>query len=321
MHNSTHIEQRDPRALKRKRHPLHRDHVPSPDKETPEWKAFSDTVQADGKIPGLVRITKEGFVVDGWWSVEAACDWQFEHVPCTVVEDGDVALVIVESLTARKQMTRGAAVYLALGLLPEYARACESRRIRNLAAKRTTNESNLEEKCCKPGLQQDSTRALAERFGCSHTTVFLASEVRKYLHDLPTFSEWMKEMEEKKPASARTPAREHQALQAALRAEFEAQLFNGETAIKAVLPAIAGRFSTARKPRDEEQLELFQSDLSAVCRRVLKMEDVDDAHAAVLRVLSGITEESELNRLQTFAEELGTAAKKRANELAQKSVA
>lgn len=299
------IEPRDPKSLKR--HPLHKAHVPAPDKQTPEWKAFADTVHANGKVAGPIRGTKDGFVVDGWWAREAACDWQFLEVPYELVADDQAALIIVESLTARKQMTRGATVYLALGLLPEYAKAAEGRRVRNHIAKRTTNEQAFAAKEVSSTRQSPgSVRYLAERWGCNHQTVHQATLVRSHLHDLKIFSAWLKSIEVKAPAD------KHAQLQADLRAEFEPLLFNGEKSLWTVLQAAAGRLTTKDQPKHAaEQLELFQSGLRSVITRVLKLDDLAAARNAIAEELSNV-QDKDVERLLRFAGELARAAKERA---------
>ena len=237
------IETRDPHQI-RTRHPLHKVHVPPPDKKSAEWVAFLETVRNDGRIRVAISITKDGQVIDGWWRREAAHDLQLDGIPCVVVDDGEAALLIVETLTARKQMTRGAAVYLALGMLADYAVASEARRLRNKSSQRTTGEKPLTPKVSGTGQREEgSVRYLAERWGCGRDAVAQAINVRAHLHDSATFAAWVKQLDPKLPKGGLPE------LQASLRAEFEPLLFNGEKSLWTILQAAAGRLSTEDKPK------------------------------------------------------------------------
>lgn len=303
------ISSKDPKSLKR--HPLHKAHVPSPDKETPEWKAFSDAVHADGRIKVPLFVTPAGFVTDGWWRREAAVDWNLGEVPVAIHDDAEAAIDLVEGLTARKQMTRGAAVYLAIGLITEYARACENRRHRNQISKRTTNEQRIDPKGLLIGTDHTSCRYLAERLGCGANTVVQARLVRSHLHDLKIFSAWLKSLEVKAPADR------HAQMQEGLRAEIEPLLFNGEKSLWTVLQAAAGRLTTKDQPKrpGADAVEQLAEGLSKVFKRALALEEADDAGPAILHVVSAISAEEELERIEAIGLALQRAAQRRAKEL------
>lgn len=250
-------ETRDPKSLKR--HALHKAHVPAPDKKSPEWGAFLETVRNDGRIRNRIKITKDGLVMDGWWRREAAVDLQLEEVPVEVGDEGEAALLIVETLTARKQMTRGAAVYLALGLLPEYATAAEARRLKNKAGQRSTLEKPINPKVASTGHPEDgSRRYLAERWGCAKATVDQAAIVRDTLHNPKVFSEWAKKLDAVLPKGGEAQ------LQAQIRAEMEPLLFNGEKSLWKILPAVAGRLSTVDKPKTVQMELVFGEKVDAL---------------------------------------------------------
>jgi len=258
---TTPLDSRAPNKLRR--HPLHRAHVPAPDRQSPEWAAFVETVRADGRVREPLHITTDGLVMDGWWRREAASDLQLAEVPCQVDDPHEAALLIVETLTARKQMTRGAAAYLALGLLAEYSTAAERRRLRNAAAGRTTAEEPLF------STEQGGTyRYLAARFGVALGTLDKAREVRAFLHEPKELKTWLgrNNLLKDHPDVAKT--------QAALRAEFEPLLFNGEKSLWKVLQAIAGRLTGGDPTLEaEEQLELFEADFGTVGARWLRLKD------------------------------------------------
>jgi hypothetical protein len=295
---------RDPRSLRRA--PLHKTHVPAPDKDSPQWAAFIETVRADGRVRVPVVITPGGLVADGWWRAEAARDLQLETIPCEEVPEQEAALIIVESLTARKQMTRGATVYLALGLLESYADAAEARRLRNVTAQRTTGEQRIDQKSLSStpqaaGEYSPTLRYLGERWGVDHKTIFQARLVHRCLHDPKNFALWMKNIGVKG-----TPD-DFAKSQAAIRAEFEPLLYNGDKSLWAILQAAAGRLTGKRHDLTrglEQQLDLFGDHLT---RWSLEYRGMDDMQRNVFRARLPIL----VHQLDPdFIEELQTAIDK-----------
>jgi hypothetical protein len=290
-----------------KRHPLHKAKVAAPDKTSAEWAAFVETIRADGRIRDAVKITEDGLVMDGWWRVEAARDLCLD-VPCEINDAGEAALLIVESLTARKQMTRGATVYLALGMLAEYSHAAELRRLRNAGAKRVTGEESLKELSgTGQGLsstrQVGSIRYLATRWGVNHETVHQAMEVRKFLHDPKHFAQWC---EDHNVASDRT--------QEDLRAEFEPLLFNGEKSLWKIIQAAAGALTTEGKPKRSKQLELFGDRFTDFITCAARLGEPCKARAVIDRELESLDEES-LLATAAMGKEIQSRALARLKEL------
>jgi hypothetical protein len=264
-------EFRDPNSLRR--HPLHKAHVPAPDKKSEQWKAFADTVHADGRVLVPLLITKDGFVMDGWWKREAASDFQFEKVPCFIQESDAAARLIVESLIGGKTMSVGAKVYIALGLLSEYAESAEHRRQRNIIAGRKTAEERIKpEEVFSTKQAAASLRYLAKRFGCCPSTVLKARDIRAILHDPKTFTAWLKQLEVKRA--------DPEQLQAELRDRVEPQLFNGSKSLWDVLQAEAGRLTGARKDRQEEQLDFFTDPFASWGKHFEKLNQEGRKHLA-----------------------------------------
>jgi len=264
------IEFRDPVTLRR--HPTHKAHVPEPDKDSEEWKGFVETLRADGRVREPLRITKDGLVMDGWYRREGAKDLQFDSVPCIVDDESEAALLMVETLTARKQMTRGAAVYLALGAMEEYAAAAERRRHRNLAARRKTTEQPVEGRVSGTR-QPGSIRYLAERWGCNHDTVHKAMQIRATLHDPKEFARWIT-----KDLELQIPEGDQRKIQADLRAEMEPLLFNGQKSLWSILQAAGGRLSTVDRPKvTRQQLELFTEGVGTFITRFTYWCDLDES--------------------------------------------
>jgi hypothetical protein len=292
-----------------KRHPLHKAKVAAPDKTSPEWAAFAETIRADGRIRDAVKITEDGLVMDGWWRVEAACDLCLD-VPCEINDAGEAALLIVESLTARKQMSRGATVYLALGMLQEYADAAERRRLRNVSARRSTAEQQLN---LKSTFHEPSQRYLAERWGVTQPTIAQAQKVRALLHDPKNFEIWCRKNEIVIDSANKT--------QEVLRAEFEPLLFNGEKSLWKILQAVAGRLTTEGLPKRGEQLELFSDRFTDFITTALRLPDMKAARSVIEEALEQMPDVGSLHRVVEIATEMAKHAQARAQALTKKKAA
>ena len=251
---------RDPQDLRR--HKL-RKHIPEPDKNAPEWKAFKDSVESAGKAPP-VTITEEGAVIDGEWGWLAAKAFQLKTVDCIVVKDEEAALVLEHSILAQSVMTRGAGIYLLMPMLREVAAAAELRRLRNLALNRKTSEKSLIFSKESNFPSERSWGDFCERWGVSLETFKRAREVRNLLHDPKGMAlrGYYRDAGEKEPEAA-----ELAEMQTALREEFEPRLLNGDMNLWNVRSAIAGRIATKDRPKRQPlQLTLFEDGLAALGR-------------------------------------------------------
>lgn len=298
-------EHRDCTSLKR--HPLHKAKVAAPDKESPDWISFVETIRADGRIRDAVKITPDGLVMDGWWRVVAARDLQLGEIPCEVNDPNEAALLIVESLTARKQMTRGATVYLALGMLQEYADAADRRRAGNIAKQRPTGEQRIDSKAVTSTSHSDaSQRYLASRWGVCQETVRKALEVRAFLHDPKNLGAWLKDH--------RVEVESVEQTQEQLRAEFEPLLFNGEKSLWKILQAAGGRLSTEGLPKVEKQLELFGDRFNEFVTTAIRLPDLNAARDGMDERFAMMDIES-LSKIAALGEQMHRAAEARLKQL------
>lgn len=171
------IWMRDPSELRL--HPLLK-RLPAPDKESAEWHAFVDAVSGAGP-EGMAPLyaTLDGQVLAGGRRLAAARQIGFREVPCMVREESEAATIIVEDLISQRSLSKGAKVYLCLGLLEEFVKAAEIRRLNNLKRGRKTLE-----KCLKlpKGTQCPSEKGWAEigeRLGASERLVKQAAAVHR----------------------------------------------------------------------------------------------------------------------------------------------
>jgi ParB-like nuclease domain len=198
-------DQRDPFHLRL--HPLH-ERVPKPDKASPLWRALILSVEAAGILQPLI-ITDNGRIMDGAWRWEAAKALRFPAVPCVIRPDHEAAAIVVETLVHRKQMTRGAAVYLMLPALKEFLDSAEDRRMANLKqGKKCGNPLKVPNGSTLPfGKCQE----LCEYWGIDHKTLDRAVEVQKIFEKDPD-----------------------------LKSELEPQLLNGEKNLWNILSYVGG---------------------------------------------------------------------------------
>jgi hypothetical protein len=208
--------QRETHALRL--HPLHRT-IPKADKKSPEWRALLSSVASGGILYPLLG-TADGQIMDGAWRWEAAKTLDLPEVPYEVRDESDAATIIVESLLHRKQMTRGAAVYLALRLLPEFVQSSEHRRLANLRRGSKNREIPLKvpkRSNCASGENwadednDSNTEEFCLRWGVARRTIVQALQVTRYFEANPD-----------------------------QKAELEPQLLNGEKNLWNVLSYVGG---------------------------------------------------------------------------------
>lgn len=197
---------RDPFQLRF--HPLQK-HIPDPDRKSPDWAAFVDSVQASGILHPLI-ITKDGQVMDGARRWRAAKELELPQVPCVIRDEAEAGVIIAETLIHRRLMTRGAAVYLVLPMIEDFIRSAESRRLGNLRRGVKTREIPL--KSPKPStLGFGSIPELCQSWGISDETLRRAQQVREIFSKRPD-----------------------------LKKELEPQLLSGEKNLWNVLSAAGG---------------------------------------------------------------------------------
>jgi hypothetical protein len=190
--------------------------LPEPDRKGSEWPAFVDAMQAAGPegIPAIF-ITPDKQIMDGGWRWRAAKELEWPEIKCEVQPEDRAGTLVVETLLHRKQMTRGAVVYLALRFQEDFIKSAESRRLSNLRRGTKTREIPL--KSPMSGTRHRETEgdetvvALCARWGIPRDTYYRAVEVQNL------FSE-----------------------RADLRKELEPQLLSGEKSLWNILSAVGG---------------------------------------------------------------------------------
>ncbi len=264
MKHST--EYRDPKSLR-----LHklRKHFPGIDKEAPDWIALTDSIAAEGILQPLL-ITAEGFIVDGGWRWESAKDWQLTQVPVQIVAEERAAVIIAETLIARKQMTRGATVYLMMPIIKEVVMSAELRRLANISAGRKTNEIELKPQCFSmssnwnEGEPLEAIRNLCFRWGVGKTTFYTARSVYLWLNELDCSALKKLHADLDLPVPAIAALR---TLQEDLKSDFEHQLLTGEKNLWNVESGIKGSLTGGAHEPPQKQLELFGNALDSLATR------------------------------------------------------
>ena len=283
---------RDPKSLRL--HKLRRN-FPAINKEAPDWIALTDSVCAQGILQALL-ITAEGFIVDGGWRWEAAKDWQCAEVPCQIVPEEMAGVIIAETLLARKQMNRGAAVYLMMPIAKDVVMSAEFRRLENVKKNRKTNEIELKPQHFSMSsnwtspAEQDSIRALCFRWGVGKTTFYQAKNIWLWLNEgeFAALKKLHTEMELPVPSAA-----DLRNLQEDLREDFEHQLLIGEKNLWNVESGIKGRLTGGAHEPPQQQLELFGDALDSLATRAARFATPDKAAPEIRKWIAAT--ESEMN--------------------------
>jgi len=284
------VIQKDTKSLRP--HKLRR-HFPAIDKEAGDWIALTDSVGAGG-IQQPLLITADGFIVDGVWRWESAKDWQFAQVPCQVVPEELAAVIIAESLVCRKQMTRGATVYLMMPIIQEIVTSAEFRRLENLKAGRKTNEIELKPQHFSmssnwtSGAPAESVRGLCFRWGIGKTTFYSARQVYAWLNEGDFAA--LRKLHADMGLAIPSPAALRQ-LQEDLREDFEPALLTGEKNLWNVESGIKGRLTGGEHQPPQQQLELFGSALESLATRAARFNHPAGVAAEVRSWLAALEQD------------------------------
>jgi hypothetical protein len=243
----TQIEFRDPQTLRL--HKLHKQHIAAPDSESDEWHSFVDAQRATGPegIPPLF-ITADGFIIDGGRRWLAAKLLQWPEIACIVRPEEHAAVILVESLLHSKRMTRGAVIYLALGLRKDFVESAEQRRLANLRRGIKTNENPLTGKTN----EAETVKELCTRWGITDMTYGRARQVRE-LFD--------KHVD--------------------IKVEWEPKLLSGEKNLWNVLSAVGGAGADQSKRSagvEQSQLEFWDAPFDSLKHAAPAWTKLDDAH-------------------------------------------
>lgn len=301
------IENRPVSALKP--HPL-RARMPKRQKDSLAFAALSNSIHCHG-INEPLAITPDGQIIDGLDRWHAAKDWQLETVPCIAHADDDAPRLIVESLTARKQMTRGAAVYSVIPLLADFFKNCEARRCANIVRGKNTGaeiHKNLQKDQCFTktiGLSSeelssgqivapdDARAVVCAKLGVDRETLRQARKLWLMLNEHG--ADFLRsEMGKQGLALPGVSAVEYQTHQ---RLALEPRLLAGELGVGAALAGMAGKAATQGTERvdsvarEAQALDrLFRTPLNSLPRvieRVLADADPDkleEIHAVAAEI-------------------------------------
>jgi len=241
------VELRDPAALKP--HPL-RARMPKRAKDSLAFKALTESIHTHG-VNEPLAITADGHIIDGLERWHASRDWQLESIPCLVHADEDAPRLIVESLVARRQMQRGAAVYCVIPLMGEFFTNCENQRLQNLTKGKNKGAAipkNLQKAQCfsKPSdLVSEDLQAACAKLGVSDETLRQARRLWLLLneHGADFLRTEMGKQGLDLPGVAAVEFQTHQ------RLALEPRLLAGELGVGAALAGMAGKASTQGKER------------------------------------------------------------------------
>ena len=174
------IELRDPAELRL--HPLLKA-LPEPVRDSDEWTAFVDAMDAGGPeaVEPLV-ITREGLVMSGGRRLRAAKQLQWDSIPARVRPEWEAPLIIVESLRHTRSLTKGAKVFLSLPMLAQYQAAAETRRVECLKqGRKILQNAQFPPFPFSRGERHgwEAAEQLGQLFRASHATVERAVQIRK----------------------------------------------------------------------------------------------------------------------------------------------
>jgi hypothetical protein len=224
-------------------HPLLKK-LPEPDKTSKAWESFVDNLHAAGpkNIEPLI-ITPEKQIISGGRRWRAAKQLGWTEIATIELPEVLAAVLIVESLFGQRDLTRGAKVYLALEIVPDYVAGAEARRLLNLKQNRKTFEKPIPKPSNLDSEHVKTITELCQRWAISDETWRLAVQVRQLFT--------------KDPEARRI---------------YEPQLLSGEKNLWNVISGRAGEIGGnkggERPVNSNNQLELFTESLGGLIAAV-----------------------------------------------------
>lgn len=168
------ISDRYPETLKP--HPLI---APFPrwDPEGQEWCAFVDDIREHGVLEPL-WITEGGLVVDGETRRRAAVEAGLAAVPCRVVAEEEVAMVVLRNLQMRRNLTKSQLAYVGYPAVRALHEAVRQR-----------HEEELRQGTRRPNGAAPSVQALADQLGVGRQLFYYAAEIHALFERRPDLRE------------------------------------------------------------------------------------------------------------------------------------
>ncbi|MDF3129258.1 ParB N-terminal domain-containing protein [Kiritimatiellaeota bacterium B1221] len=154
-------------------HPL-LERIPELPYDCPERRALVESIRSEGLLQPL--LVKDREIVDGRHRHDACRTLGLETIPCIEVE-GDIADIIVDSLTQRRHYTKSAIALAAMPLMQAYIAAGRARSIKALENGGSTDFA-LSAK------STDTHQQFAEKLGVSKRLVGYAQDIFKKLETL-----------------------------------------------------------------------------------------------------------------------------------------
>lgn len=117
--------------------------------------------------------------MDGGRRWQAARQLHWAEISCEIRPEWEAATIIVDSLLGQRSMSKGAKAYLVLGIMKDFVKAVERRRIQNL----TKGQKNLQNPLFfpkSPEATSEGVQELCQRLGIGRDTYFRAAKIRKF---------------------------------------------------------------------------------------------------------------------------------------------
>jgi hypothetical protein len=254
-------------------HPL-LEPVPRLALEAPEMQALIRSVETLGFLrPVLVNDRHE--ILDGRCLVLAAEKTGQSTVPTLLCPDEDAPAIILDTLCARRHLTKSAQAYLACPLLESSAAARRQAQIRGLLAGKKA-------RALIPSTHGETVEEIAARFGFKRDLFYQARQAVALF-----------------------------AAQPAYRRQMEPHLLSGEVSLQGVIAGWTGKQIEGRLRRQADQLDLFGEVFNKLryhCLRTWNSMDAGRRAALGPQIREAVADmPQELREL--FARELRAAAK------------
>lgn len=293
------VEQLDP-------HPLNDVVVPLPGKESEEWAAMLASIRLSGVFTPLI-VSRHGdrfHVIDGMRRLAAARACAIDELDCIEIDSNDAAIIVVDSMLARKRLTPGAAAYFAIPVLDAFLKAGKARSLANLKIGKSEPKPLIFPNTNPLGIRNKED--LSQRLGVCSETLDQARKVHHFLHD-PKAADVAVMLENAGESPKNTKAKQEE-----LRTQIEAELAAGTLHIWDVLRKLGGRISTEGKPKGGgKPIDNLRLQFTGFVNRLVNLKATTGLKAAFETALEDLEDPDDVQRLVEASEEINEVACKR----------
>ena len=309
----TQIIHRDPTGLRL--HPQLKTMLGEWSNDDPRFLSLCDDIADRGIDEPLKVVAGTDLVADGRHRWRGAKRLQLKTVPTIEIPESEALTIMIQSLLQRRHFSPGQKAYIAAPLMDDAFAEAQARKLANL--KNVSLEANSV-RVESPKVTK-TVEGWADEIGCSRRLLEQAREIHEAFKSTKAYpwNDIPDEVKELYPKRTKLTLREY----------FEPQIMSDHKpmGLGSVIKGFGYKDKntleddTTRPQLKSGQLELFQESIETLFQRVKKLPALDEARPAIKALVSAISDDADLQRLEDLATEIEKQIAARKKQLAKES--